>query len=141
MVPRIQSTWTVFALAALLFLVAGCFSPLHVAWNDQQPLIGPKVPEPQGFLVIFSERYVIPDEGVPIIYRRPVSLYTKEGRRLGEYQAIGEGSVRLTLPPGEYIVVSESNWALRRVQVHVQDGRTTTVPESLIEQAATVSSR
>lgn len=136
----LRHTQTVFLLGALLLFTTGCFSPLRVAWNDQQPAVGPEVPEPQGFLMVYSERYVIPDEGVPIIYRRPISLYTKEGHRLGEYHAAGDSPIRLTLPPGEYIVVSESNWALRKVQVHVQDGRTTTVPESLIELTATVSS-
>lgn len=73
-----QTPRTVLLLTAFLFLPTGCFSPLQVAWNGQQPVGGPQV--------------------------------------------------------------SEGNWALRKVQVCVQDGRTTVVPESRITQAATVSS-
>ncbi len=85
MFHRVQSTWTVAALATLLFLMTGCFSPLQVRWNGQDPVIGPQTPEPQGFLTIYSARYTVQDEGVPTPYRRPVSLYTKAGQLLGEY--------------------------------------------------------
>ena len=135
-----QITRTVFLLTALLFLPTGCFSPLQVAWNGQQPVGGPQVSEPQGFLTIYSERYTLQDEGAPIPYRRPVLLYTDTGQFLGEYHPIGDSPIHLAVFPGEYLVVSENNWALRKVQVRVQDGRTTVVPESLITQAANGSS-
>lgn len=136
-----QTLRTGFLLAAFLFLAPGCFSPLQVTWESQQPLVGPQVPAPQGFLTIYSERYTIQDEGVPVPYRRPVRLYTSTGQFLGEHHPIGDSPIHLTVSPGEYVVVSEGNWALRKVQVRVEDGRTTVVPESLIEQAVIVSSR
>ena len=134
-----QTTRTVSALATFLFLMTGCFSPLQVRWNGQDPVIGPQIPEPQGFLTIYSERYTLQDEGVPVPYRCPVRLYTRTGQFLGEYRPIDDSPIHLTVSPGEYLVMSESNWALRKVQVRVQDGRTTVVPESLIAQAVPVS--
>jgi len=53
---------------------------------------------------------------------------------------VNDDPISITLPPGRYIVVSEGKWRLRRVQVEVQDGQTTVVPESLLEQASLVSS-
>ncbi len=138
---RTHNTRMSFLLAAFFFFASGCVSPLQVAWDGQQPVVGSQTPAPQGFLTIYSERYVIQDEGVPIPYRRPVSLYTNSGQFLGAYHPIGDSPIHLTVSPGEYLVVSEANWVPRKVQVRVQDGRTTVVPESLLEQAVTVSSR
>ena len=138
---RTHNTRRSFLLAAFFFFASGCVSPLQVAWDGQQSVVGPQTSAPQGFLTIYSERYVIQDEGVPVPYRRPVRLYTSTGQFLGEYHPIGDGPIHLTVSPGEYLVVSESNWALRKIQVRVEDGRTTVVPESLVEQAVTVSSR
>ncbi len=135
-----QTPRTVLLLTAFLFLATGCFSPLRVTWNGQEPVVGPQTPEPRGSLTIYSERYTLQDEGVPIPYRRPVSLYTNTGQFLGEYRPIGDSPIHLMVSPGEYLVVSEGNWVLRKVQVRVQDGRTTVVPESLIIQAVTISS-
>jgi hypothetical protein len=53
---------------------------------------------------------------------------------------VNDDPISITLSPGRYIVVSEASWRLRQVQVEVQDGQTTVVPESLIEQASPVSS-
>jgi hypothetical protein len=44
------------------------------------------------------------------------------------------------LPPGRYIVVSKAKKSLRKVQVEIDDGQITIVPESLLVQAAVASS-
>jgi hypothetical protein len=96
----------------------------------------------QGLLIVYSERYDKPGEESPIIVRRPIQLYSDKGQFLEEYDynPVNDDPISITLPPGRYIVVSEAHWRLRRVQVEVQDGQTTVVPESLLEQASPVSS-
>jgi hypothetical protein len=89
-----------------------------------------------------SERYDKPDEQSPIIVRRPIQLYKDKDQFLDEYNfhPVNDDPLSVTLPPGRSIVVSEVKWGLRRVQVAVQEGQTTVVPESLLDQASLVSS-
>lgn len=56
MFQRRQSTGAVL-FAVLLLSVTGCTSlpPPKVAWENDQPAVGPKRPEPQGILVVYSE--------------------------------------------------------------------------------------
>ncbi len=135
-----------FLVAPLLFLSTGCYSPLQVTWDDHQPVLSPQesqsLLQPQGLLIVYSERYDKPGEESPIIVRRPIQLYSDKGQFLEEYDynPVNDDPISITLPPGQYIVVSEAHWRLRRVQVEVQDGQTTVVPESLIEHAPLVSS-
>lgn len=138
----LQHTRTASLLAALFFLAPGCLAPRPATWDTRQPIVGPQVPPPQGILLVYSERYVIQDEGVPVIYRRPVKVYTDEGRLVAsERNPIGDGPIRFDLTPGHYIVASESHMQWRKIQVDIQDGRQTVVLESSIEQPIGLSSR
>jgi len=118
-------------------------APAHaVFWDTRQAEIGPQVPPPQGVLEVYSERYVVEDEGVPVIHRRPIRLYNAQGQLLGTYTNGGagqEGPIHLDLPPGHYLVATRSNWAWREVPVDVEDGRETVVPSTLLKQAALFS--
>jgi hypothetical protein len=137
----LQHTRTAALLAALFFLAPGCLAPRQVTWDTRQPVVGPQVPPLQGILLVYSERYVILDEGVPVIYRRPVEVYTDGGQLVAsERNLIGDGPIRFALTPGHYIVASESHMRWRKIQVEIQDGRQTVVPESVIEQPIAVSS-
>ena len=81
------------------------------------------------------------DADVPEVYRRPVELYTVEGYLLGTYKnPVGDGPIRITVPPGHYLVVTESHWSQRKVQANVEDRQETVVPEALFEQAPLFSS-
>src|SRR5713101_1573011 len=143
---RLQTIGTVLLVAPLLFLSTGCYSPLQVTWDDHQPVLSPqesqRLLQPQGLLIVYSERYDKPDEESPIIVRRPIQLYNDKGQFLEEYNynPVNDDPISITLPPGRYIVVSEAKWASRRVEVEVKDAQTTVVPESLLEQASPVSS-
>lgn len=46
---------------------------------------------------------------------------------------VGDGPIRLSVPPGHYLVVSESHWTLRKVEANVEDGQETIVPEALFD--------
>ena len=146
MLRRIQTIGTVLVVAPLLFLSTGCSSPLQVTWDDHLPVVRSQesqgLLQSQGLLIVYSERYDKPDEEISITVRRPVQLYDDKGQFLEEYNynPANDDPISIALPPGRYIVVSEAHWGLRRVQVEVQDGQTTVVPESLLEQASPVSS-
>src|SRR5437867_556193 len=143
---RMQTIGTVLVVAPVLFLSTGCCPPLQVAWGDHLPMVraqeSQRLIQLQGLLIVYSERYDKPDEEISIIVRRPIQLYSDKGQFLEEYNynSVNDDPISITLPPGRYIVVSEAHRGLRRVQVEVQDGQTTVVPESLIEQASPVSS-
>jgi|SRR5262245_25518161 len=119
---------------ALLVLALGGGSSVHASSATQLPLVSPQAPPPQGILTIYSERYVRGDGDVEVVERRPVELYTVEGQLIGTYNNPGgDGPIRLSVPPGHYLVISESHWARGKVQANVEDGQETVVPEALFD--------
>ena len=129
------------ATRALLLLALGLSSPLQAMGNEQLSVVGPQVPPPQGILTVYSERYVLLDSDAPLFFRRPVELYSREGRLVGTYtNPIGDGPIRLVVPPGQYLIAAESHWARRTVRADVEEGRETVVSEELLEQAPLFSS-
>jgi hypothetical protein len=147
MLRRRQTIGTGLFVAPLLFLSTGCYSPLQITWDDRQLVLSPqesqRLLQPQGLLIVYSEHYDKPEEDSPLsAARRPIRLYDDKGQFLGEYNhtPVNDDPVSITLSPGRYIVVSEASWRLRQVQVEVQNGQTTVVPESLLEQASPASS-
>ena len=119
---------------ALLCLAVGAYGPLEaVAASNSLPCAGPSMDSPQGSLVVYSERYVIEDDGVLVFRRRPVEIYTDYGRLVGSYAPIGDAPVRLDVPLGNYLVVSQRQGALQKVRTSVKGGEETTVSASLPE--------
>jgi len=53
---------------------------------------------------------------------------------------VGDGPIRIAVPPGHYLVVSESHWTQRQVEANVEDRQETVVPEALFDQAPRFSS-
>jgi hypothetical protein len=124
-----------------LLLLSGCTAPVHVAWNRKQSVIEPRVPPPQGELDVYSESYVFYDGNVPRIHRRPVEVYSVDGRLIVSARAQdGEGPIRFDLTPGHYIVTAESHMQLRRVEVDVQDGQDTVVTAAQFADAPLLAS-
>ena len=147
MLRRQQTIGTGLFVASLLFLSTGCYAPLQITWDDRRPLLSPQESQrllrPRGLLIVYSERYDQPEDDSPLSpARRLIRLYDDKGRFLGEYNQtpVNDAPISLTLSPGRHIVVSEASWRWRQVQVEVQDGQTTVVPEALLEQAAPASS-
>ena len=128
-------------MGALLVLALEGSSSVHATSSNQPPVVGPQVPPPQGILTVYSERYVMEDADVPVLSRRPIELYTSEGQLVGTYKnPVGDGPIRIAIPPGHYLVVSESYWTQRKVQANVEDRQETVVPEGLLEEAPRFSS-
>ena len=131
---RMQTVVRKSITSALVVLALGGSSPVHATSDTQPPVIGPQVPPPQGMLTVYSERYVMEEADVPVLYRRPVELYTSEGHLVGTYKnPVGDGPIRIAVAPGHYLVVSESHWTQRKVQANIEDGQETVVPETLFE--------
>jgi hypothetical protein len=129
------------ATRALFLLALGLSSPAYATGSEQLPVVGPQVPPPQGILTVYSERYVLLDADAPQFLRRPVELYASDGRLVGTYtNPVGDGPIRLVVPPGQYLIAAESHWARRSVRADVEEGRETVVSEELLEQATLFSS-
>ena len=120
--------------SALVVLALGGSSAVQATSTDQLPVVGPQAPPPQGMLTVYSERFVRWDGDVSVVSRRPIELQTMEGQVVRTYNdPVGEGPLRLAVPPGQYLVVSESHWAQRKVEANVADGQETVVPQALFD--------
>src|SRR5438552_17271611 len=106
MLQRIQTIGTVLVVAPLLFLSTGCSPPLQVTWDDHLPMVRSQesqgLLQPQGLLIVYSERYDKPDEEISITVRRPVQLYDDNGQFFEEYNIYPAIATQLNIahPPG-----------------------------------------
>jgi len=130
---RLQKVVRKGVRGALLALALGGGS-VHASSASHLPLVGPQAPPPQGVLTVYSERYVRWDGDVAVVERRPVELQTMEGQVIGTYtNSGGDSRLRFAVPPGHYLVVTESHWSQRKVEANVEDGQETIVPEALFD--------
>src|SRR5262249_34273227 len=89
--------------SALVALALAGSSSAQATSTDRPPVVGPQASPPQGMLTVYSERYVRWDGDVSVVERRPVELQTLEGQVVGTYtNPVGEGPLRLAVPPGHY---------------------------------------
>lgn len=133
---------------ALVFLSGCAVVPNHVPWRDRETVIQPEVPkvemrEPHGYLVVETDQDnssgYAGDDSVSRARRYPFYLYDQKGNFL---KMVPNDMVsRTAVLPGDYIVVGRAKGQLRRVQVRVEDGRTTTVSLADIEQAPALEER
>ena len=138
---RIQKVVRKNMMRALFMLALYGSSSVYATSGNQPPVVGPEVSSPEGILTVYGERYVMEDADVPVVYRRPVELYTIEGHLVGTYKnPVGDGPIRITVPPGHYLVVTESHWTQKKVQANVEDRQETVVPAGLFEQSPPFSS-
>jgi len=132
-------------VSALLFLAVAAYAPLPVASASNQLLgVSPALFPPQGILLVYSERYVVEDDGVLVYRRRPVELYTDSGQLVGVYAQFGDAPIRLDVAPGNYIVAFQNDGRMQKIRAYVKDGEETIVPTDLVEQPtppASVSSQ
>jgi hypothetical protein len=131
-----QRVWLTLVNALLFLVVGACAPPYAASSSIQLPEVGPAMLAPQGILIVYSERYVIEDDGVLVFQRRPVQVYTDAGQLVGSYAPIGDAPIRLDIPPGDYIVASQRQGILQKVRASVTQGQETVVPESLPEPSA-----
>jgi hypothetical protein len=118
-------------VSALLLLAAGAYTPLSAAQaGPSLSGVCPALQPQQGMLIIYSEQYVIEDDGVLVYRRRPVELYTDTGQLVGVYATFGDAPIRLEIAPGNYIVAFQSDGRIQKRQASVTEGAQTIVPEA-----------
>jgi hypothetical protein len=133
---RPAGVWRIL-VSALLILAGGAYAPLSAApASHPLPEVGPALQPQQGMLIIYSEQYVVEDDGVLVFRRRPVELYTDTGQLVGSYAPTGDAPLRLDVPPGTYLVASQRQGVLQKVRASVKEGEQTIVPEALPEPSA-----
>ncbi len=140
MVSRMFEVRRIAAVLVALGLLAGC-TPQHVRWkNSESPILPEGLPvdaqqPPHGYLVV--ERIPGLKPGAEQAERyRPIFLYDRQGNFVA--QLPNNADSPRPLPAGDYIVlVGEADplGPFRQVQVHIEDGRTTTATLAEIEQA------
>ena len=133
-----------FAAAAL----AACgptVAPERVSWRSQSPVVTPATnPEaPAGALVVESDTDLkaIGSESFFNV-RRPYRVYATDGslvRRIANRGgSFGEEPTAAQLPPGRYVVATMVGTVYRRIDVEVENGRTTRVTEQMLRAAPPV---
>jgi len=121
---RLQSLRTPFA-ALLVAAISGCVSPPERApWRGGDKVIQPMGDEGKDPGALVVETVFLGTENVHEV-RRPFFLYEESGRYLDHYPNHDMSAVRL--PAGRYVVVTSVMNTNKRVQVVIQEGRTTTV--------------
>ena len=114
-----QLVWRTPA-SALLFRTLSLDVSLSAASSSTQlSAVGPATCPPQGTLVVYSERYVIEDDGALVFRSRPVVVYTDTGQLVGSYVSIGDAPIRLNVSPGNYVVASLSDGAMQPLRAFV----------------------
>jgi hypothetical protein len=122
-------------VAVLMVTFLGCVPP-RLANEPGAQRSGALPARPEGVVQVYSERYVLSDRGIPVFRRRSVDLFTATGRFLQRYEnPVGDGLIRIEVPVGSYIIVSEVRWAARTVRVEVQEGRPVLISEAHLAQA------
>lgn len=88
-------------------VVASCSSAY--TWQDVKQETGPVVPKPEAYLKVYSEARVFRDGDIPKVDRVPYTIYSADGKKL-RWIAFNDVDPKLiTLPPGKYVIVPETN--------------------------------
>ncbi len=78
-------------------------------WHDTKQEVGPKVPKPEAYLKVYSEARVYSDGDIPKVSRVPYTIYSSDGKKLRWIAFNDEDPKLITLPPGKYVIVPETN--------------------------------
>jgi len=79
------------------------------SWQDTKQEIGPTVPKPEAYLKVYSEARVYSDGDIPKVSRVPYTIYSADGKKLRWIAFNDEDPKLITLPPGKYVIVPETN--------------------------------
>ena len=78
-------------------------------WQDVKQESGPVVQKPEAYLKVYSEARVISDGDIPKVNRVPYTIYSADGKKLRWIAFNDEDPKLITLPPGKYVIVPETN--------------------------------
>jgi len=90
--------------------LAGMTSCANAAtWQDIQRQAGPVVVKPEAYLKVYSEARVYSDGDVPRVTRVPYTIYSADGKKVQRVAFNDEDPQVVTLPPGNYVIVPQTN--------------------------------
>ncbi len=78
-------------------------------WKDITKVVAPTVPKSEAYLKVYSEARVYSDGDIPRVTRMPYTIYSADGKKLRWIAFNGEDPKLITLPPGIYVIVPETN--------------------------------
>jgi hypothetical protein len=78
-------------------------------WQDIKQESGPVVLKPEAYLKVYSEARVFKDGDIPKVDRVPYTIYSADGKKLRWIAFNDEDPKLITLPPGKYVIVPETN--------------------------------
>jgi len=101
----------------MVFSLVGMANLSHAyTWQDVSQQAGPVVPKQEAYLKVYSEARVYMDADVPETTRVPYTIYSADGKKLRFIAFNDEDPKLVTLPPGKYVIVPETN--LTKTQVY-----------------------
>ena len=93
-----------------VFCLMGMASYANAAtWANIQQQAGPIVIKPEAYLKVYSEARVYSDGDVPRVTRMPYTIYSADGKKLRWIAFNGNDPKLITLSPGKYVIVPETN--------------------------------
>jgi hypothetical protein len=119
---------TLFVVAALVGMAACASASQTYTWQDIKQQSGPVVFKPEAYLKVYSEARVYMDADVPRVDRVPYTIYSADGKKLRQISFNGEDPKVVTLPPGKYLIVPQTN--LTKTEAYgaiLKDGQLTEV--------------
>ncbi len=142
---RISTHWK--AICAVIVLVLGTaygctVAPKHVTWRAEAPRIGPgaRSSNTQGGSLLVETEESASASGDDRVTRDPFYVYScpresSDCRLLDTYS--NDIMTPISLAPGDYIVVAQTQGQFRQVQVRIEEGRATVVGLSDLTRGVT----
>jgi len=96
-------------IITVVYLVGFAGYASAATWADVQQQSGPVVVKPEAYLKVYSEARVYSDGDVPRVTRMPYTIYSADGKKLRWIAFNGEDPKLITLSPGKYVIVPETN--------------------------------
>ena len=113
--------------------IVGCAStPKSYTWQDVKREVGPAVPEPHGYLKVYTETTDTNDADVHRYPHLPYTIYTPAGKKIkwikNSWSSTDEYPEAVELAPGKYVIEPDV-WTTKKeiIGATIEDGRTTEI--------------
>jgi hypothetical protein len=99
----------VMVMVFLVVLTSWARADQIYTWQKINRDVAPVVPKPEAYLKVYSEARVFRDGDIPKVDRVPYTIYSADGKKLRWVAFNDEDPKLITLPPGKYVIVPETN--------------------------------
>jgi hypothetical protein len=101
--------YTIGKFITIICLVGMTSYASAATWQDVKQESGPVVLKPEAYLKVYSEARVFRDGDIPKVDRVPYTIYSADGKKLRWIAFNDEDPKLITLPPGKYVIVPETD--------------------------------